>query len=954
MRCRGFAQPGNRTYGYVPCRGGKLLNEKYLAVNYSFTYLTILLFLSSLPSVLAQPGSQTRYINVQSNVWHLEVWDTSHVATADYNGNVALKNLSDGASVWNYPTQAFVFDLKLGDIDQDGRQETAVVTAQGELLLLNAEGKRMWSFQSSLPLYNVVIGNLVGDGNLEIACGGIDRFVYILDHQGKLLGKSASVERLVHRLATGNLDDDAYDELLVIEDRTVAHVMDFDRGVVRSVWRKPLRVPNENINWENPAGKFFAFSVHIDDLDGDGVNEILLGDTFFNKQAVMVVSRSGEPRWISDGVPPFSRMDASQTEFYSTAFVRSADIFPEIAGKEVVSVAGSLFRIWTSDGRLLGAKNAAVGFTDLEAKGNQLYLASCPNGDDHIYTLAIDSTWQAEVAQLQFRGKIQRIKENTARIKQLIINHPAMPVSDKQYDIRVGFGSVVTTPEGLLRHQEQERWFRRKYPYDNLRVVRQIKAMEHTPPVDASGKPWSPERWRVDALHGTQSVREIVEQAAWIEQQKIPTYFYIGHSCMPFISLATVDKVMNAAPTYCLGFLTAEDEQIERLPRYMADFFRPLTQLGWEQAEKIASTKNKGTWWMSSPSIPEVYQALFEYPHRKVVMAATEDSNSRTPELNLMGRGGLWQAGLLTHNEVSIHGDLFSFNRFHQWEYPKAGHPYLRLLVAHTTLGMTHVAQRIRENPPHSDQDTFKAIDQESTELFYHLLGKGIVFSPDRKDILGYSPLGIVVHQPSEKWLTDAHNGHAPERWVDDEELHRAVFPHNGSLWGMTNTPEHAFQKVIFNKERQFGMQLPPTPYGLVAFVPEHANRDSVAHVHDWWHTDGTYVWKNEGQKYTGQEAANRLRADFEAAANQLPFRQEGDAVFMQTVRMAEGHYRLFLVDPGWINPQDRDVTVRVQLPGEYRVTNVLNNTPHSVANHRFSTTVPAGLFTILDVYQEN
>ncbi len=44
-------------------------------------------------------------------------------------------------------------------------------------------------------------------------------------------------------------------------------------------------------------------------------------------------------------------------------------------------------------------------------------------------------------------------------------------------------------------------------------------------------------------------------------------------------------------------------------------------------------------------------------------------------------------AGLIDGFRVSVIADLFSFCRFHQWEYPKHGHPYLRLLAAHTLLG---------------------------------------------------------------------------------------------------------------------------------------------------------------------------------------------------------------------------------------------------------------------------
>lgn len=102
---------------------------------------------------------------------------------------------------------------------------------------------------------------------------------------------------------------------------------------------------------------------------------------------------------------------------------------------------------------------------------------------------------------------------------------------------------------------------------------------------------------------------------------------------------------------------------------------------------KFCITKNKNVWWMSMPSRADVFDELFRADRWAVMQGRTEDSNSRTPEINLMARLGLRQAGLLDSVHASIIADLLSFNRFWQWEYPKHGHPWLRLLVAHTLMG---------------------------------------------------------------------------------------------------------------------------------------------------------------------------------------------------------------------------------------------------------------------------
>ena len=228
----------------------KLIQTK----NSLFILLIPLLIISCVSNV---ERTTIEYIKTKANIWHLESYNHEYFATADYDGNISKRDKNTGELLWEYPSGAFVFDLKVGDIDQDGEYETAVVTAEGDLVILDSNGNRIWSFHSKLPLYNVGIGNFTGDNNLEITCGGIDRYIYVFDNNGHLIEKSLKVERLVHRIAVGNLIGDDYDEILVIENKTVANLMGFKNDSLISFWRKQLKVSDDLINWENPRGNFF-------------------------------------------------------------------------------------------------------------------------------------------------------------------------------------------------------------------------------------------------------------------------------------------------------------------------------------------------------------------------------------------------------------------------------------------------------------------------------------------------------------------------------------------------------------------------------------------------------------------------------------------------------------------------------------------------------------------------
>lgn len=245
---------------------------------------------------------------------------------------------------------------------------------------------------------------------------------------------------------------------------------------------------------------------------------------------------------------------------------------------------------------------------------------------------------------------------------------------------------------------------------------------------------------------------------------------------------------------------------------------------------------------------------------------------------------------------------------------------------------------------------TFSSLGHESTEIFYHMLGKGIVFSPTPVQMRGFSSLGIVVHPPPDKWLQDGFNGHAPWLWQEDATLHNAVLPHNGVVWGNTQTPEHALQKVLLGKQRQFGTHIPATPYGLIAFVPVHADLSKVTGVKTWWHTDGISIWRKGGEQLTGQAAAQALRTSFAQAAKKLPFHAK-ELVFLQTLQISPHQYRLFVIDPNWLNPTQHVVTIHAQIPETIlAVTDVLSNETLQVVGKQFTVVVPTGSLRILDV----
>jgi hypothetical protein len=114
------------------------------------------------------------------------------------------------------------------------------------------------------------------------------------------------------------------------------------------------------------------------------------------------------------------------------------------------------------------------------------------------------------------------------------------------------------------------------------------------------------------------------------------------------------------------------------------------------------------------------------------------------------------------------------------------------------------------------------------------------------------------------------------------------------------------------------------------------------------WMTDGDKLSK-DGRDYTLPNARSAILAELASSAKTFPFRVEGQ-IFHQIVEQAPGRYVIVLVDPGWLNPAERVVTLAAQLPGAWRVTDRLSGAPLDSLDRSLTLRVPAGAFRLVEV----
>jgi hypothetical protein len=350
----------------------------------------------------------------------------------------------------------------------------------------------------------------------------------------------------------------------------------------------------------------------------------------------------------------------------------------------------------------------------------------------------------------------------------------------------------------------------------------------------------------------------------------------------------------------------------------------------------------KNAWWAATAATPEVRRLLFDGRYRSVLVPSVEDSNSRSPDLNLAGRVGLWLSGRVDRWSCRLGSDWFSFNRSIDQEYLMAGHAHLRYLVSQVSLGASAFTIAIG----HRNRDgSYSRVGREGLAPFLHLLGKGVIAPPAREQLASLSPVALDISHPTSRYLASAANGHGLTRYADTD-LEPWAFGRLDCYWGMAPTPPADLSAVLWGRTRQFLNSSPASEFGFVAMLPAGVPTTDRSPWTNIWTTDGDHLTR-DGQPLGPEAARASIRRDLEAGAGRFPFRIRGE-VFWQVAAHGNGGYLITLVDPGYLDPGERRVEL-VPQSGRWRIRDRISGVELGPLGERMRVIVPAGTFLLLE-----
>ncbi|MBI2569155.1 MAG: PQQ-binding-like beta-propeller repeat protein [Candidatus Schekmanbacteria bacterium] len=862
---------------------------------------------------------------------------------------------STGELRWDVQTGGFAFDVTAGNLDADTADEVVAACADGKIYAIDNDGRVLWTHDLGIVAVAVAIARLDGVSPVVVA-GGAGRDLVAIPASGPPASATLGLGRYVSLLRSGNFDADTADEVLalslVYSPPGGAYTLELVDGPaldlaipatagVQIVSDYLGLMPNGSAP-QTMTGQ--GFDVATEDTDGDGSDEMV---TARGRYAVAA------PLTQLISFAPGSYLPTTLDFFYRVPQLAVGDFDAGSPGLETFIVNGPDAVLYDAGGAILGQVRGTQGFSDVTAVtvggSTAAYLASAPNGDDTLYRVTFEPGWEGSFAALARTGRVAAIGSTIGDITdslELAAGGSQLAGQPGPFPYGV-FYQVIDSPSraaAIANSVNAVSTYRGLFPtYTNLLYFATVGLLE--PPGNRpDGKPWPLDpRYRFQLAHA-----DVMSLAQQLEVTGTPFVLQVGHGNSPFLPLQSALDVLDAAPTACLGFSTAEDlvdltpNSTRNLSYYIDNFMVPLLDAAATRG-KMFIMEEKGTFWLTAPAEPTVRAALFGGSYKHVIVPSVEDSNSRSPDLNRAARFALWMNGDVERWASRMIADNFSFNRAWDWEYPFSGHAHLRYNVTDLALGASVFMNQMGQT---DWTHAFTTVGREAVVPFLRLLGKGIAAPPTREQMRGVSPVVLTLTSPTSRYVAESQNGHRLNGFGGD--LAPYALGQLDAFWGMAPTRSTDLSSYLWQRRVQYGNHLPATPFGFVAALGGATPALDDAPWSSLWNTDGDTIFR-DGVAVPLDQARVAITADLVAGAAAMPIEVTGE-VFAQVAEIAPGQYVVYLVDPAWQDPSDREVTITPRAGGVWTVADRIAGRILADGVMTHAVTVPAGAFRIIEL----
>lgn len=873
--------------------------------------LLIILLFPSCGRIISKTNRKSYNFSTHGQtVYHLQTGYVTKgkkaIITTSING--AVKCFSpEGKLLWTSDTtnNGFPFDLCVANIDNDGFDEVLVAYGNGTLCAYSHNGNSLWTFSRLPPLYQVSVARKA-DGTAIIFTGGPEKILYALSPQGKVIN-TMHTEHCIRHIRAGNVMNNGKDYVAVATTSKGLNgflsLMLIDPTDFSVVWTK------ENLGtWAANTGKRF-FSMLVHDLNHDGYDEILLSGGWGENGRLYAYDHNGD-----------SLFTKSDKKIPNIPYRMNLLRYIKLPDDEFfIGHFGNVLIVYEPDGTLREIINGTYSFADsyFDQDLKTLFMGSSVSGGDGIYALQLNQPgWQEKFKSIHPVGKLAEIEKNVKILNKQITEFKS-PVYQP-----APCNSIVIAQEPRERN------------FQNLTFVKSITLSQK---IENREELWCKETDRRRQYNST--AEDLVKIVEKYESEGQNFIIWAGHGSAVYFPLSTFERIIKAAPEHLTGFIFAEMESIDKHTQEVAaNIILPLAELCKEYGMVIV-LRNKNIFWNGSCYLPLWRKVLLNKRYSSVFIPALEETNCRTQELSLAGRIGLWQTGNFNHWACRMVTDNANFDRMFEWGGQQVITHHLRNLVSTASLGADIFINNI-----YAGDNTSKLFKQLIP--FYEMLDKGIIHIPKKTELLSLSDFALgIKNPPSGVYIKHGTNGH--NYWFPSVGKSEMVFGHLDTYWGGTDLDPYDYSYYAMDIRRRMTNFLPVTPYGMTAIIPaETKANDRFKNITV---TDGQYFYDKRGNRFSAKEYKPIVEASLTEAAERMPVIVKGD-VHWSVTRLDPEHLRVTLIDPGFLDPTERQAEIFLQHLEGIHCTDILSGESLKIKGERISVTVPAGVFRILDI----
>ncbi|HJT55270.1 MAG TPA: PQQ-binding-like beta-propeller repeat protein, partial [Ktedonobacteraceae bacterium] len=210
---------------------------------------------------------------------HVDPLRQSLIIIGSEDRYVCAIDLQTGEPRWQYPTGGHVRSVFACDLNGDGEDEVLFGSVDGNLYVLNLQGKLLTSHAVGHPIRTIFVEDIDKDGKTEILLSTDHKNLIALTYCDGQFTQKWEYKHFENRLLTlyaTDLDDDGQKEIIAsCEDKRI-YILSAEGELI---WRH--------------NHKYRTFDIATADIDNDGQLELLIGDEKKRIRAMHIRLRRG-------------------------------------------------------------------------------------------------------------------------------------------------------------------------------------------------------------------------------------------------------------------------------------------------------------------------------------------------------------------------------------------------------------------------------------------------------------------------------------------------------------------------------------------------------------------------------------------------------------------------------------------------------------------------------------